>query len=381
MSVTVHGDCDPAFARVAEAFAANFTERQEVGAAVCVYADGRKVVDLWGGMADPASGKSWDEDTLVCMMSVGKGMAALSVHRLIQRGQIDLQAPMARYWSEFAQAGKGEITVAQVLGGKSGVLFADSAPPNSVMDWDAMTAAIARQPPAWPAGSRGAYQSMTMGFMLGELVRRVDGRRLNTFFQEEIAGPLGIDYVWGLDDEQNARTAPIIGNAAHHTVQAFADPSTNLGRAWRMRPVGPQFYNTDAFRRGVLPSSNGHGNARSVARVYAALAQGGALDGIDLLSIDEIETARTLQWAEVCAMTERPYRYALGFFLNTPGLVPMGDNPHAFGHPGAGGALGFADPEAGLAFAYSPNFMCAGSGSGERCTALVDALYSRKTPG
>lgn len=375
-SVSVHGHCDPAFARVAEAFAANFAQREEVGAAVCVYADGEKVVDLWGGVADPATGRAWAEDTLVCMMSVGKGMAALCVHRLIQRGEVELDAPLARYWPEFAEAGKGEITVAQVLGGKSGVLFADSAPPNSVMDWGAMTAAIARQPPAWPAGSRGAYQSMTMGFMLGELVRRVDGRRLNDFFQDEIAGLLGVEYAWGLDDEQAARAATIIGNAAHHTVQAFADPSTNLGRAWHMRPVGPQFYNTDAFRQGVLPSSNGHGHARSVARIYAALASGGVLDGVELLSPEEIGMARTLQWDEVCAMTERPYRYALGFFLNTPGLVPMGTNPQAFGHPGAGGALGFADPERRWSFAYSPNFMCSGSGSGDRCTALVEALYS-----
>jgi CubicO group peptidase (beta-lactamase class C family) len=376
MSVQLHGACDPAFAHVAEAFAANFSERQEIGAAVCVYADGEKVVDLWGGLADPATRRPWAEDTLVCMMSVGKGMAALCIHRLVERGLIDLTAPVARYWPGFAQAGKDAITVAQVLGGKSGVLFADSAPPNSVMDWTTMVEAIERQPPAWPAGSRGAYQSMTMGFMLGELVRRVDGRLLNTFFQEEVAAPLGVEYVWGLDDAQDARVAPIIGNAAHHTVQAFADPSTNLGRAWHMRPVGPRFYNTDAFRRGVLPSSNGHGNARSVARIYAALAGGGRLGDVTLLSSGEIEIARTLQWDEICAMTERHYRYALGFFLNTPDLVPMGDNPRAFGHPGAGGALGFADPERGLAFAYSPNFMCAGSGSGERCSALVSALYS-----
>jgi CubicO group peptidase (beta-lactamase class C family) len=376
LSADVHGVCDPAFARVAEAFADNFSAREEVGAAVCVYADGVKVVDLWGGLADPQTGQPWERDTLVCMMSVGKGMAALCVHRLIERGAIELSAPVARYWPGFGQAGKDKITVAQVLGGKSGVLFADSAPPNSVMDWSEMVAAIERQPPEWRAGSRGAYQSMTMGFMLGELVRRVDGRLLNTFFQEEIAKPLGVDYGWGLNDEQDARAAPIIGNAAHDTVQAFADPSTNLGRAWHMRPVGPQFYNTDAFKRGVLPSSNGHGTARSVARVYAALAQGGTLDGVALLSAAQIEQARTLQWDEVCAMTARHYRYGLGFFLNTPGLVPMGNNRRAFGHPGAGGALGFADPERRIAFAYSPNFMCAGSGSGERCTALVAALYS-----
>jgi CubicO group peptidase (beta-lactamase class C family) len=198
---------------------------------------------------------------------------------------------------------------------------------------------------------------------------------LNPFFQDEIAGPLGVEYAWGLDDDQNARTAPIIGNPAHHTVQAFADRSTNLGRAWHMRPVGPQYYNTDEFRRGVLPSSNGHGNARSVAQIYATLAEGGTRGDYTLLSPERIAAARTLQWDEICAMTGRHYRYGTGFFLNTPPLVPMGSNMRAFGHPGAGGALGFADPESRIAFAYSPNFMCAGSGSGERCAALVDALY------
>ena len=310
------------------------------------------------------------------MMSVGKGMAALCVHQLVQQGVIDLKAPVARYWPEFGQAGKEGITVHHILSGTSGMLFADSAPPLSVLDWDAMTSAIARQPAEWAPGSRGAYQSMTMGFMLGELVRRVTGRLLNTYFQEEIARPLQAEYAWGLSPEQEARTAPIIGNPAHDTVKAFADPSTKLGRAWHMRPAGTQFYNTPGFRQGVLPSSNGHGNARGVARIYAALAQGGSLDGVLLLNPDEIEIARTLQWDGICGMTDRHYRYGMGFFLNTPPLAPMGDNMRAFGHPGAGGAMGFADPERKLAFAYSPNFMCSGAGSGERCTALVTALYS-----
>ena len=370
----IQGDCDPAFAAMGAAFAENFRSRGEVGAAVCVYSQGRKVVDLWGGVAYPQSGRPWERDMLVCMMSVGKGMAALCIHRLIERGRIDLDRTVASYWPEFAQGGKARITVRHVLSSTSGVLFADSAPPNSVMDWQQMVAAIERQPAQWEAGSRGAYQSMTMGFMLGELVRRVDGRLLNHFFQEEIAGPLGVDYAWGLNDEQEARTAPIIGNPAHDTVKAFADPTTNLGRAWHMRPVGTDFYNTAAFRRGVLPSSNGHGNARGVARIYAALADGGTLDGVTLLSPAGIELARSPQWYDICGMTDRRYRYAMGFFLNTPQLVPMGSNLSAFGHPGAGGALGFADPERRLAFAYSPNFMCAGAGSGDRAAALVAAL-------
>jgi CubicO group peptidase (beta-lactamase class C family) len=370
----IQGGADPAYSSLADAFAENFRDRGEVGAAVCVYAEGRKVVDLWGGLADPQSGRPWARDTLVCMMSVGKGMAALCIHRLIERGQLDLDRPVADYWPAFGEAGKGAVLVRHVVGGTSGVLFADAAAPNSVMDWEAMTSAIARQAPEWPAGSRGAYQSMTMGFMLGELVRRVDGRALDRFFQEEIATPLGIEYGWGLNSEQVERTALIIGNSAGATIRAFADPTTKLGRAWHMRPAGADFYNTGAFKRGVLPSSNGHGQVCGVARVYAALSEGGSLDGVDLLGPASLERARMLSWEGECGMTGRRYRYGMGFFLNTPPLAPMGNNPRAFGHPGAGGAMGFADPERRLAFAYAANFMCAGAGVGERTASLIDAL-------
>ncbi len=367
----IDGLCDSVFDRVKQAFAANFSDRGEIGAAVCVYAGGHKVVDLWGGYRDAERIRPWSRDTLVCMMSVGKGMAALCVHRLIEQGRVGLDQPVARYWPEFGQAGKSNVLVEHVLSSTSGVLFADSAPPGSVMDWDAMVTAIARQPTEWEPGTKGAYQSMTMGFMLGELVRRVDGRAIEHYFQEEIAAPLGAEYGWGLDAAQIARTADIIGNQAHDTVRAFADPSTMLGRAWHMRPVGPQFYNTDAFRMGVLPSSNGHGTAAGVASIYAAILQ----DDV-LVSAATRERMRQLSWDSQCGMTGRPYRYGMGFFLNKKPLVPMGTNPRAFGHPGAGGALAFADPEAGIAFAYSPNYMCEGAGSGERCTALVDALFT-----
>ncbi|MDB5364822.1 MAG: serine hydrolase [Rhodospirillales bacterium] len=370
----LEGTCDPRFSPVADALARNFRDRGEIGAAVAVYENGRKVVDLWGGVADPATGREWQRDTLVCMMSVGKGMAALCIHRLLEAGKLELDAPVARYWPGFAQAGKEHVTVHHVLSAMSGVVYADAAPKNSVMQWDVMIEAIEKQPPFWEPGTRGGYHSMTAGFLLGELVRRVDGRALPRYFEEEIAAPLGASYGWGLDDARIARVAPIIGNPGHLTVQAFADPTTRLGRAWHMRPVGTQYYNTEEFQRGVLPSSNGHGDARSVARIYAALAEGGTLDGVSLVSPAAVERMRTLQWNGDCAMTDRPYRYGLGFFLNKMPMVPMGPNPRAFGHPGAGGSIGFADPERRLAFAYAPNFMCAGEGSGERCLALVEAL-------
>lgn len=369
----IHGSCDPAFLPVRDAFEENFRSREELGAAVCLYKDGEKVVDLWGGIADRNTGKPWAEDTIVCMMSVCKSMAALCVLMLVDRGQIDLSAPVALYWPEFGQAGKDKISVRTLLSTQAGVIYADAAPDGAYFDWEVMTAAIAAQEPAWEPGTKGGYHSMTFGFLLGELVRRVDGRMINVFFAEEVAGPLGADYAIGLNDDQLKRVTDLIPNPGSVTLNQVADRSTKLGRAWHVRPTTPNYKNTEAYRRAVLPSGNGHGNARAMARIYAALANGGSLDGVHLISPELMEIARTESWRGICAMTDRPFRYGVGFFLNYPPLLPFGANDHAFGHPGAGGAIGIADPEAGLALSYSPNYMCAGAGVGDRCEALITA--------
>ncbi|GIL38006.1 serine hydrolase domain-containing protein [Roseiterribacter gracilis] len=372
----IDGHAEDRFSAVREEFARNFAERGEVGAAVCVYENGRNVVDLWGGIADPKTGAAWQRDTIVCMMSVGKAMAAICVLQLIDRGKIELGAPMARYWPEFAQAGKAKITVEQVLGGLAALIYAEHAPPGSMMDWDAQVRALELQAPVWEPGTRGAYHSMTAGILFGELVRRVDGRTFDRYWREEVANPLGVDYALGLNDDEMARVAPMIPNPGSVTLNAIADPTSKLGKAWRSMPRTPDFFNSDEYRRGVFPSGNGHGNARAIARVYAALAQGGTLDGVTILSSSVIEEARTQRWDEICGMTDRPFRYGLGFMLSKPPLVPFGDNPRAFGQPGAGGALGFADPERGIAFSFSPNFMCSGAGLGDRCAALITATFA-----
>ncbi|GIL37998.1 serine hydrolase domain-containing protein [Roseiterribacter gracilis] len=372
----INGTCSSRFERVGEVFAENFAKRGEVGAAVCVYENGVKLVDLWGGVADPQTGMMWEQNTLVCMMSVGKGMSALCVHRLIDRGAIDLHAPVAQYWPEFAQAGKGAITVKQLLGGLAGLIYADAAPPNSIMNWKVMVGALEQQAPEWPPGTKGAYHSMSMGFLMGELVRRVDGRPIDQFFREEIAQRLDVEYGYGLNDEQIARTARIIPNPESVTANAIKDRASKLGRAWKARPAGSEYYSTDEFRRGVLPSSNGHGNARSVARIYAALSLDGTIDGVEILKPGSIERLREEQWDGICGMTDRHFRYGQGFFLGGLPLAPLGPNRQAFGHPGAGGALGFADPESKIAFSYSPNFMCGGAGVGDRCEALVQAVFA-----
>lgn len=374
--VSIEGDCAPEFAPLREAFEENFRERGELGAAICVYRDGRKMVDLWGGVADPKTGVPWRHDTIVCMMSVGKGMAALCVLMLADRGKIDLDAPVAAYWPEFAQAGKEKISVRTVLQAKAGLLYADHAPEGAAYDWDVMIRAIEKQEPAWEPGTKGGYHSVTAGFLLGEIVHRVDGRRIDRFFDEEVAGPLGVDYRFGLRWADFPRTAALTPNPASHTFVQTRQKDTKLGRAWRIRPETEDHYNDPAYRLALFPSSNGHGNARAVARVYAALAGFGEIDGVRLLSREMVETARQESWDELCQMTDRPFRYACGFFLPKPMYVPWGPNPKAFGHPGAGGAIGMADPEAGLSFSYSPNFMCSGGGVGDRCEALIQALFN-----
>jgi CubicO group peptidase (beta-lactamase class C family) len=370
----LQGDCDPAFEGVLTAFKANFEARGEVGAAVCVYDHGRKVVDLWGGVADPATGAPWTRDTVVCMMSVGKACAGLCVLKLVDQGRIALDRPVADYWPGFAQAGKAQISVEQLLGGLGGTLYADSAPEGALMDWAAMVTAIERQAPEWESGTRGAYQSMSAGFLFGELVRQVDGRDIARFFREEIAVPLGLDYGFGVSADQSGRVSPIIPNPASDTLRAFDNPATNLARAWGAMPKTEGFFfNSEVYRQGVFPSANGHGNARAIARLFAALSIGGTIDGVRVIGPDLVARLPDPMWIGVCGMTGRDYSYSLAMFVNRTEPRIMGPNPRAFGHPGMGGALGWADPDSQRAFSFSPNRMCEGASVGERCMALVEA--------
>lgn len=374
--VVLHGHCDPRFATVAEVFAENFASRDERGGAVCIYQNGERLVDLWGGWADEAQTRPWHEDSIVCMMSVGKGMAALCVWMLVDRGRIDLDAPVADYWPEFAGGGKGDVTVRTLITGKAGLLYADAAPDGAGFDWPTMIRAYELQVPEWMPGTKHGYHSASAGYLLGELVRRVDGRPIDQFLREEVAIPLGADYGYGTSWAEPGHVADMIANLGSHTFVQSRDHTTKLGRAWRMRPESPDHYNDRHMRAAVMPSTNGHGNARSVAHIYAALACGGTLDGVRLLSPATIDRMREQAWFGDCEMTGRIFRYGHGFFLNEPLMSPMGTNPRAFGHPGAGGALGFADPEAQLAFSYSPTVMCSGGGIGERCARLVQAAYA-----
>ena len=379
-TVPIAGMCDPRFATVREEFERNFRERGEIGAAVCVYQDGSKVVDLWGGHKDLDRTEPWREDTIVIMNSVAKSMCALCTHVLIDRGVIDFDAPVARYWPEFAGAGKAGVLVRHVLSHTCGVIYCDHAPPGSWFDWNAHIHALEQQDPAWAPGTRGAYNSINIGFILGEIIRRVTGKSVGTFLREEVSDKLGADYHIGLKADEIARVSDMHRNPKNGFFKIASDPSTPLGRAFRSAPQIGYFQNCREIRELEIPSFGGHGSARAMARIYAMLAGNGSIDGVRLLSEAAVERAAKLVWEDDCIMTQRRIRMGYGFMHNEPNTVPMGENLAAFGHTGTGGAFAWCDRARNMAFAYCTNFQREGPGIGPRGAALGVAAGGGKRP-
>ncbi|MYE01693.1 MAG: beta-lactamase family protein, partial [Alphaproteobacteria bacterium] len=282
--------------------------------------------------------------------------------------------PVARYWPEFAAAGKGDIPVRWVLDHRAGLAaITASLPEGAAYDWERMTAALAAQAPLSPPGKARAYHSVTLGYLVGELIRRTDGRSLGQFLAEEVCEPHGIDYWIGLPLELHGRCAEFFGETAG-TLFDRSDPDSLMVRA--MAQVPAEDFNTARFRAAEIPSINGIGAARGVARLFDGLAAGGVLDGRRLLSAGALAEATAEQWHGREGLLGHTRRMGLGFALGLPGHLAMGPSPRAFGHTGAGGAIGFADPDAGLGFAYAPNHMYSGPGISPRLSALVDALYA-----
>jgi CubicO group peptidase (beta-lactamase class C family) len=379
--VPVHGTCDARFAAVRDAFAENFARRGEVGAAVAVMLTGRPVVDLWGGAADAARTRAWERDTIVHVFSTTKGLTALCAHMLADRALLDLDAPVADHWPEFAAAGKATITMRHVLSHRAGLpAIRRSLPPEAIFDWGTMTAALAAETPWWEPGTRHGYHLVTYGWLVGEVVRRVSGKSLGTFFRDEVAAPLRLDCHIGLAPVHDARTAETIAGGPpgpdDPLLRALADPGSLFLKALSNPPWTPESVNTRAWRAAEIPAVNAHTNARAVARLYGVLASGGALDGVRLLGRETLLRAVEEQCSGPDVVTGLPGRLALGFGLALPEW-PLGPAPRAFGHPGAGGSVGFADPDAALGFAYTPNQMGAGFDLRDpRTVALIDAVYA-----
>lgn len=378
-SIRIEGTCEPAFAAVRAAFEDNFRRRGEIGAAVCVYENGRKVVDLWGGHKDQERTQPWQPDTIVIMNSLSKSMSALCIHMLIDRGLVDFDAPVSRYWPEFAQAGKENVLVRHVLSHACGVIYSDAAPPGSWFDWDAHIKALEVQEPAWETGKGGAYNSVNIGYLLGEIIRRITGRTVGAFLREEVMDRLDADYQIGLRPHELARVSDMHPNPKNGFFQIAFDPMTPLGRAFQSGPKG-YFQNLPELREVEMPSFGGHGTARAVARVYALLANDGELDGVRLLSPEAVERASQLVWDHDCIMTRRRLRMGYGFMHNETETAPMGANPKAFGHTGTGGAFAWCDRDRKLAFAYCTNLQREGPGIGPRGAAVSVAAGGGPSP-
>lgn len=358
----------PGFEAVREAFVENFERRGELGAACCVYHHGEKVVDLWGGIRNAATGEPWEEDTMALFFSATKGLAGLAMALAHSRGLFDYEERVSAYWPEFAQQGKEAITVRQLLSHQAGLFALDERPVTSlVADPDRLAAVLARQKPAWPAGARQAYHAITVGFYESELLRRVDPRHrtLGRFFQDEIATPLELDLYIRLPEEipdaklallrRPRSMARMIFTMPPPMALAGLNPRSRLRRALLGSELPEQSDHVYA-RNLEVPAGGGVGTARAMARAYGAFATGGGELGL------RPETLRALMapavppkhgFRDACMKVK--VRYSLGFMKPSP-ENPFA-HPGAFGFPGSGGSFGFADPEAGIGYAYIPNQM------------------------
>jgi CubicO group peptidase (beta-lactamase class C family) len=373
----IRGECDRRFAALRSALARNFSEHGEVGAALAVVIEGRRVVDLWAGWMDRARTRPWRRDTLVNVFSVGKPMAAICLLMLIERGLVDLDAPAADYWSEFADAGKADATVRMLLAHRAGLpAIRRPLPHHGMYDWRLMTSALAAERPWWEPGRKHGYHVNTFGFLIGELVRRVSGESIGAFLNRTISSPLGVDFHFGVDAERDRGVADFL---FPEVIPALLDARTPcLVRRAYMNPPGVSglgTVNTRAWRAAEMPSTNAHATARAVARIYSALAAGGAVDGIRLLRPETVELATREASCGHDEVLDRPSRFGLGFQLAHPER-PLGPNTSSFGHFGAGGSLGFADPDEALAFAYTPNQGEGRRWQNPRNRGLIDALYA-----
>ncbi|MHA6763878.1 serine hydrolase domain-containing protein [Streptacidiphilus sp. PAMC 29251] len=384
---TMGGEVAAGFEPVREAFEANFATHGDIGAAVCVYRDGKPVVDLWGGVADPATGRPWERETLQLVYSATKGVTATAAHLLVQRGELDLDAPVAQYWPEFAANGKAGIPVRWLLTHQAGLAALDRpVPVADALAWQPMVAALAAQRPLWTPGTAHGYHGRTFGWLVGEVIRRVSGRTPGRFFAEEIAAPLGADFFIGLPASERHRVSrmvyqqPDLAFAAESpesvpeefraVVTAMLDPDSLSNRAFAITDPAEMDFNSPEVQAAEIPASNGIGTARGLARMYAALI--GEVDGVRLFTPETLASATREQAAGPDRVIVLPTRFGSGYMLPTA-TNPM-TGPKSFGHPGRGGSLGFADPEHGIAFGYVMNHIIEGAAQDLRATSLADAV-------
>jgi len=381
--VEIQGTVEDGYGKVADAFQQNFAEHGELGAAFSVYVDGVPKVDIWAGVADGRTGRPWEEDTLQLVFSTTKGAAAICVARLVEEGAIDYGAPVATYWPEFADEGKEAITVAQMLSHQAGLPYVDAPLGfDDIMAVTPVVEALAAQRPVWEPGTAHGYHALTYGWLAGELVRRVDGRTIGRYFAEEVAAPLDLDFHIGLPESEEPRVTRL------ETMPPPTDPEQI---ALMMQVMGPgtigfkaltmngalialdpenNHFNTRAVHATEMPAANGITTARSLARMYAATL--GEVDGIRLLGDDVRDAASAEQVSGPDRTLAVDSRFGCGFMLHGE-LTPLLSD-RAYGHAGAGGSLGYADPVHGVGYGYVMNQMAAGIAGDPRTINLNEAV-------
>ena len=388
----MHGDVAPGFGRVADVFRQQLVRGRSIGAACAVERDGEVVVDLWGGQRDGQRGLPWERDTLVPVFSTTKGMASMVIAVAHSRGHLDLEERVATYWPEFAQQGKQDITVRQLLSHQAGLAALDEPIDDELLaDADALAVVLARQAPLWEPGSRQGYHAVTLGFYEGELFRRVDpsGRTIGRAFAEDVAGPLGIEFHIGLPDDVDAaqlarfhgvhpaRGLLHLGAAPRRLLLAFCNPRSLTNRAFMAIPIArhPERINDRDLLRREIASFGGVGNARGIARAFGELATGGRRLGLRPGTLAAFETPGVPPSGgrrDVVLHSDIPF--TLGFARGFSGF-PLGSDGRSYAMAGAGGSIGMADPTLGIGFSYTPNRMGFGSPTDPREVALRDALY------
>ncbi|MFZ5835141.1 MAG: serine hydrolase domain-containing protein [Pseudomonadota bacterium] len=377
-NIDISGSCAARLGAVKDAFAANFSVNNDVGASVAVVMDGELAVDLWGGHQDVARTTPWARDTIINVFSTTKTMSCLALLVLISRGLVDADAPVEKYWPEFGQNGKQGVLVRHLLSHTAGVPGWDQRMDAAELyDWDKVTGLLATQAPWWTPGSKSGYHAVSQGNLVGEVVRRVDGRSVGKFFAEEIAGPVGADFHIGLGAEHDARVAPVIpvpplefgGEGG-----GKPDQSSIPYRAMNPRLVAEQSW-TIPWRRAEIPAAGGHGNARSVALAQAAVSHGGGLRGVELLSEKTINRIFDVQAAGRDLVLGIGVTFGVGYGLNSP-RNPISPNARVCYWGGWGGSLVVNDVDAGFTLAYVMNRMGEGTVGDNRAHALLQAVYA-----
>jgi CubicO group peptidase (beta-lactamase class C family) len=377
MDVEVKGYCDDKFSAVEEAFRKNFADDLEVGASFAATVDGKFVVDIWGGYADEDMTKPWEKDTIVNVYSTTKNMASICTLMLVDRGLLDVDAPVVKYWPEFGQAGKEKIPVRYLLSHQSGVAGWDEPfTVEGLYDWDRMIKLLEKQKPMWEPGTKWGYHALTFGYLLGELVRRITGKTLGTFFREEVATPLNADFHIGVPEEVDRRVSKLIPAP----VAKPGDPgyiefdSKSVQGRVMMNPINTAETSWErAWRAVEIPAANGHGNARSLAWVGAAMACGGELDGVRLMGMPTIEKALEEQSYDTDLVTQMRIRYGLGFGLPTREM-PVSPNERTLFWAGWGGSMMAMDLDARCSWGYAMNKM-ATSTPDMRAGNMAQELY------